>query len=403
MRVLHLLSQQPAYTGSGVALHEVVDQARRQGIEQRVLVGLPAEAAVPQVGGLTHEDVYALRFGGEELPFALPGMSDVMPYKSSRFAQLTSPQLESYRQAWRACVIQILRDWQPDLIQSNHIWLLSATVAELRGSIPLVIYSHATGLRQLVLCPHLAEEVIHGCRKANAWLVLHDEQRRQVAQTLNVPLEEVQVAGTGYSDRIFHSEGRCDTSTGRMLYVGKYSRAKGLPELLDAIERLPGKWELHIAGAGAGEEAETLAARTEQMPNVIQHGQLAQSELAGLMRQSDLLVLPSFYEGLPLVLAEARACGCRLVATGLPGIRQGLAPWLGDSLHLVTQPPMASVDEPVGEYRSVFVSELCNTLAHAMSLGPAGSAGAELVERFGWSALAGRMIAIWRRVARDTR
>ena len=49
-------------------------------------------------------------------------------------------------------------------------------------------------------------------------------------------------------------------------------------------------------------------------PAVTLHGQLNQPQLAVLMRRCGVCVLPSFYEGLPLVLIEAAACGCRIVA-----------------------------------------------------------------------------------------
>ena len=75
-------------------------------------------------------------------------------------------------------------------------------------------------------------------------------------------------------------------------------------------------------------------------PSVVQHGQLSQPELAEVARRSTVCVLPSFYEGLPLVLVEALACGCRLVATELPGIVEELAPRLGDALTMVELPSL---------------------------------------------------------------
>ena len=402
MRVLHLLSQQPAYTGSGVALHEIVHQARVQGVEQQVLVGLPFDEAHPGVGGLASGKVHALRFGDTDLPFDLPGMSDLMPYPSTRFSKMSEEQLTAYRQAWREILGDLLQTWKPELIQSNHVWLLSALAAELSGEIPLVIYSHATGLRQLELCPHLADEVIQGCRRASAWLVLHEEQRRRLARTLGVDLARVHVVGSGYSERLFHCKTRIQENRRRLLYVGKYSNAKGVPELLSACSQLHGEWELHVAGAGAGLEAAAISAQMESHSRVIQHGQLSQAQLAELMRECDVLVLPSFYEGLPLVLAEARACGCRLVATALPGVLRGLAPHMGDSLHLVTQPEMIGIDQISPAARPAFISELRDTLARALDLGAAGDPGAELAERFSWSAPAGRMLAIWRELSRDT-
>ena len=65
-------------------------------------------------------------------------------------------------------------------------------------------------------------------------------------------------------------------------------------------------------------------------------------------RSSDVFVLPSFYEGLPLVTIEALACGCKVVATDLPGVR----PWMeamlpGAPVTWVASPRMTDVDTPV--------------------------------------------------------
>ena len=96
-----------------------------------------------------------------------------------------------------------------------------------------------------------------------------------------------------------------------------------------------------VAGSGAGEEADRLRTRMLAMaPTVVLHGQLSQAALAELMRTCAVFVLPSFYEGLGLVLVEALACGCRLVATALPGVQEQLAPLLGPALQKVAMPRM---------------------------------------------------------------
>ncbi|MCK7512374.1 MAG: glycosyltransferase [Desulfobacterales bacterium] len=39
-----------------------------------------------------------------------------------------------------------------------------------------------------------------------------------------------------------------------------------------------------------------------------------------VLQAADVFVLPSFFEGLPLVVVESLACGCRVVMTDLPGV-----------------------------------------------------------------------------------
>ena len=56
--------------------------------------------------------------------------------------------------------------------------------------------------------------------------------------------------------------------------------------------------------------------------SVTVHGRINQQDLARLMGSCHIFILPSFYEGLPLVLLEALASGCRIITTDLPGCKE---------------------------------------------------------------------------------
>lgn len=409
MRVLHTLSQRPALTGSGTTLDALVRHGCASGWEQWAVVGVPVGDPAPAVDGLQSDRIHPLRFGGTALPFDLPGMSDVMPYPSTRFSAMTSDQLATYRRAWAEHMAPLIRDFRPHLIHAHHLWILTSMLGDLAPGIPVVAHSHSTGLRQMELCPHLSRGVRRGCARSAAFAVLHDELADRVSRSLAVDPERVHVVGAGYRDDLFHPRGRTPSGGDQLIYVGKYSAAKGLPWLLDAVEQLaprrPGLC-LHVAGSGAGNEAEALRQRMGEMGGlVVLHGQLTQAELAIRLRLCDVCVLPSMYEGLPLVLAEALACGCRLVSTSLPGVTGQLAPHLGSALETVDMPRLQGVDVPVAGDLPAFVDRLEGALDRALDRPPVladlGSDGlAAALAPFTWSAVFRRVEALWRRVIR---
>ncbi|MBU2500550.1 glycosyltransferase, partial [bacterium] len=243
-RILHVLSQRPGRTGSGVTLDAVVEQAGRAGWDQAAVIGIPAGETPPLVGNLDPTAVFPVRFRGPrpggppgDLDFPVPGMSDVMPYPSSVWSALTAGQLDDYRRVWTAHLQDAIDRFRPHLIHTNHLWLVSALVRRAAPDLPVVATCHATGLRQRELCPHLAEEVAHGCRRIDRFCVLRDDHRWQLARTLAVGPDRITVTGAGYRDDLFHP-GRTPADPDQVLYVGKFSAAKGLPWLLDAVEAL---------------------------------------------------------------------------------------------------------------------------------------------------------------------
>jgi glycosyltransferase involved in cell wall biosynthesis len=400
-RVLHILSQRPSHTGSGITLDALVRGAAARGWEQAVLVGVPEGEPTPEVGGLPDGSVRCLRFGGDPLPFPVPGMSDVMPYESSRFRDLDEDRLRAYLGAWAVGIDKAIEELRPTLIHSHHIWLVSSIIKDVAPWMPVVTHCHGTGFRQMILCPHLARGVADGCGRNERFASLHAEQADMICATLRVDRARVHVVGAGYRDDIFNANGRAGAPPPSIVYVGKYSRAKGLPFLLDAFERVRSSRPeaiLHVAGDGSGPEADELRARMRRTDGVILHGMLSQRELAGLMRTCTLCALPSFFEGLPLVLVEALACGCRVVATELPGVRHELAPRFESALHRVPVPMLIGVDTPVEDALPGFVGDLASAIAAALDappLDPRAPSIAAALSGFTWASVFERVERIW--------
>jgi glycosyltransferase involved in cell wall biosynthesis len=103
-----------------------------------------------------------------------------------------------------------------------------------------------------------------------------------------------------------------------VLFLGNLSERKGVSDLLQALA-LPGfdtaKLEVTLAGGGDVEAYEAKARRLGIGGFVRFSGWSDQQQVARLMARADVLVLPSYDEGLPLVILEALANGVAVVCS----------------------------------------------------------------------------------------
>ena len=141
------------------------------------------------------------------------------------------------------------------------------------------------------------------------------------------------------------------------LYSGRLSEEKGLHTLLDAWKRLPESIPLQIAGDGPlRAEIEHRIAK-ESMANVRLLGALPREELLNTLRRARVLVVPSlWYEGMPMTIVEAFACGVPPVASRLGGMAEmiddghnGVLFRAGDSADLASKMKSAFSDDDVLE------------------------------------------------------
>ena len=113
---------------------------------------------------------------------------------------------------------------------------------------------------------------------------------------------------------------------GYALYVGRLSEEKGLSVLLRAWDNLPAHRLLHVVGDGPERLRAEAGMRQRAASNIVFHGSLPRDQTIALVKEASFLVVPSLcYEGFPMVIAEAMACGTPVICSRLGAMAEIVA------------------------------------------------------------------------------
>lgn len=166
---------------------------------------------------------------------------------------------------------------------------------------------------------------------------------------------KIQVVHCGLDADFLNAESTPVPDTRQLVCVGRLSEQKGQMLLLEAIERLTSSGvnvQLVLAGDGPLRSVIEREIRLRGLDNVVRiTGWVTGDQVRQLIHKSRGLVLPSFAEGLPVVLMEALALGRPVVSTYIAGIPELVRPEVNGWLV-----PAGNVNELVSAIRELILT-----------------------------------------------
>jgi len=180
---------------------------------------------------------------------------------------------------------------------------------------------------------HIGEKV----RRAAFVVAITSFARSQLYRWVGqVHWTKIRVVHCGIEDAFHEGATQAPAAAPRLVCLGRLSAEKGQLLLVDAAARLAAKgvrFELVLIGGGDMRgEIEALVSRLGLEKHVTLTGSISTERLRDELLAARALVLPSFAEGLPMVIMEAMALRRPVLTTYLAGIpelvRHGVDGWL---------------------------------------------------------------------------
>ena len=299
----------------------------------------------------------------------------------ANFAGHLASQLHGIPHVLTAHSLEPLRPWKAEQLGGGYA--VSSGIEKLAYENAAAVIAVSAGMRADILRSYPQVDparvrVIHNGIDVERWRPVHDPA--------------------------FLSSIGMDPDRPSVVFVGRITRQKGLPYLLQAARLLPPEVQL-ILCAGAPDTPEIMAEVQEGVRLLQQTREgvvwiermLPRDELSAILAAATTFVCPSVYEPLGIVNLEAMACGAAVVGTatgGIPevvddGVTGRLVPieQVQDGTGTPTDP-----DRYVADLAAV-LTEVTSDPARAQEYGEAGRERARA--QFSWGAIADETRALY--------
>ncbi len=211
---------------------------------------------------------------------------------------------------------------------------VAAVQAGTKLGVPVVLTVHGTDINNY---PFLSKNYMHIIRDAlcSATLVLAVSEDLASKVAAIEPSSRVRVHRIGVDLAAFqenvgttsHHNTITEQQQFKIVYVGRLVRAKGVYDLLEAFEMFLSvrrHFNSELVFVGDGSEVSLLKATCDRSDvlkcRVRFTGAVAHHRIPEILSRTDVLVLPSYSEGLGMVLVEAMAAGVPCIGTRVGGI-----------------------------------------------------------------------------------
>ncbi len=251
-----------------------------------------------------------------------------------------------YRWACKKAIGKIINDFKPDIIHTQST-MPDLLINPCEIGVPIVTTVHSTikwqnevikayGLGILEITPNermvarlnpLLEHFEKGYyRKREHFITVSNYCAKRFMENWKKDSRNVQVIPNGVdmvSFNPFLSQNDAyrfkipNVDVPKVLFLSRLVGIKGINILLDSIEMVNERTRSHlfIAGSGKFEGLDSIKSK-----NVCNLGYVPHDLAPSLMFQSDIFVMPSYFENCPLTLLEAMASGKAVIAANVGGV-----------------------------------------------------------------------------------
>ena len=339
MRIL-FTNTGPWGTGSATVVDAISLELMRRGHEVKIFFPDCHFESVDKDKYYSNPDVYQiwefpLQSGNVELytfPLIIPDPHPRNYRHAWTFRDLTKQQLEFYLDEFKNRISEIIVDFNPHIIECQHIWAMDHAMMELGYNFLSV--AHHSDQMGFVRDPRMRPYAIRAARASDMILAISDSVLDEVLELYPINPAKVVTTGNGYNQETFYPRSvdrqtllkshnlNIRDCTPIITFAGKISKTKGVDILLLANQIIQDHREVHFLLFGAGDLEDILDADKRDrycLDNVHVMGHKTFETLAEFHRVADLSVLPSRSEGFGIAALEAMGCGTPIVVTRTGG------------------------------------------------------------------------------------
>lgn len=299
MKILHLTKKYPeTIGGDAVVVYNLKKQQENSGHEVLVVTSNCEEIKEKEI----------LKFGLKESSINLDRIT-----AKRIFSLVTLP-------FWG---LKNLRRLKPDIIHSHSadLGFFMCMVARIYA-IPVINTCHGISFddRQYSLIKKLGEKVFLKYSDFKK-IITVDAKGLDILRQSGI--KNCICVHNGVNIKEFQYRTRRENNILRFLFVGRLEEQKGLIYLIKAIELLKNRNDFEIMIVGNGSESNYLykaVIKSELEEKVKFRGNVDDKTLKEYYVESDVFILPSLWEGMPLTLMEAAAARLPILASNVGGI-----------------------------------------------------------------------------------
>lgn len=190
---------------------------------------------------------------------------------------------------------------------------------------PIVLHSHGAGFHIFYgNLPLFIKKIINFLfSKCDRQIVLSNSWKKFYTTHLGLAAEKIVVMPNPVKIPL-QPQGKKQSNTVNFLFLGRIGQRKGAFELIEAFaslnEQIRSIATLTLAGDGDVKQARNLVKKFGITDKITVHDWVNSWERDALLASSDVFVLPSYNEGLPMAIIEAMSFGRAVITTPVGGI-----------------------------------------------------------------------------------